>query len=242
MTELEKDLKNLKNKDKVITEDGVKMELQKRYDGWYVKKPEEYSWKKLDDIKDKIVDIEEYTPTMSYHGSYAFIQSYVHDANGKLVYVELLGQEQDVRSISSLIMLGKTRLKDSYLSSEEISNIQVNTAGNKRLIQSLGNGICHALVYNHNAILKQGFSVLIGKTKDDIYKEFCRWLKQSQPMPYPKELTKELFETLLDRDLLLENRALNRVSYGISEELIKDDYKMFCEIVIELCKKNKLIA
>jgi len=232
------ELGNLTNKDKVVIENTTR---KIRILGSITQVQTDDSWININDIKDEIQEIEKYTPTIYFGGSNAYVQSYSLNSNNELVWIELLGQEQNVRSITALFMQGKISLGDNKVFSDEIPGLKVIAKGNVRKIQSLGNGVAHSIVYNHQSIVASNFNTLISNDDEGIYNEFLRWLKKSMKMPTLDDINKELYQLLKDEDFICENKSYNIKSFSMSEELLKDDCIKFQELVLKLLHKNNLI-
>ena len=230
-----KDLKDLKIKDKVVI-DGMKRELfslggklKIRVDGY---------WKTIEECADKIEKIEIYTPTISFGGSHAYIDEYALNEEKALVYLKIKGQEQHVRSISSVIMQGIKSVKDDYLFTDEIRDLRILSSGNKRIIQSFGDGIVDCIIYNYEYTSGQKRKILIGEDEKEVYLNFIKWLKSSVKYPTLKENNEAFFDLLKNRNLIKKaESSKNILVYYIADELIENDFEFFRDIQLSLIEK-----
>lgn len=239
MIDLSIEITNLDVKDKVIV-NGTKRVLQKRGSKFFFQDPDKYFISVEDNI-DLIEGVEKYFPRIYFDGSNAFVNSYVRDLSGKCVFMDMIGQEQHVRSISSMIMQGNTRTKDSAIYCDCIDMFTIFSAGNRRVIQSLGNGIAHSILFNKDSIVSQEHKMLIGHTEEIVYKRFLKWLKVSMKYPTYNKYNEVLFQRLKDNDLILKTESHNIISYEISQNLLDDDCQLFKDNVIEILKENNEI-
>lgn len=230
-------IENINEKDKVII-DGFRRSLHKFTSG--IKVDVRGKWIPIEEVVDDIESIVKYYPIISFGGSSAYVTEYVKDEDGKLVYLRMSGQDQHVKAISSVIMIGHVSMKDDYLSSNEIREIRVHSDGNKRIIKSFGEGIVDCIVYNYNSISGQKRNILIGEDEEDIFNEFLKWNKSSVKYPVYKELNREFFQELKDRNLIFKAQSSGTIAYVISSKLVEDDFLIFREIELSLVEHLKV--
>ena len=240
------DISVIKEKDELLMDDGKKYTVeQKGYHGnyyfslrWSLKG--EFSYKKVTDIVSHIKEHIKYVPKVRYDGATCDVESFIVD-NGTLVFLELIGQESKVKAITSVLMQGRTKMNDSEVKCDEIGYFSINKAGNRRKLTPLGDGLAHAIVYHSPSISDINFSVIIGRDEDELIKSFSAWLENSQPLPYPKELTTELYQKLKDKDKLQELTTYNVEAIKVYDSIFENEYSDFMEIIIEVAKENGLI-
>ncbi len=199
-----------------------------------------YAYIRLEDLIYEIEDIEKYVPKISYQGATADIEAYIKD-NGNLLYLECVGQEDMVKSITSVLMQGRTRMNDHSVDSSAIGYFSINKAGNKRKLSSLDDGIAHSILYHSPIISDIGFSLLIGRDDEELTKSFSSWLDKCQPLPYPKNLIKEIFEKLKDRAKVDEPITYNIKAVKINLSILENEFTELQEIILEVCRENNLI-
>lgn len=233
------DINNLKNKDKVLIEG--KYETIKMISNRPCIEHPEYSWKTIefDEFVEKIEEVLPYTPKIYYCGSNAVINSYV--LKGKtLLYLNIAGQDQMVNSIISVLLQGKIKFKDHEVLSDKFQNFNINIQGNRKITENRGEGLTCAIMHHAPSISNDEANVLIGKTEEMILDSFLVWLDNSQPIPYPQEIVSQLFKVMLEKEYLIKLNTYNIIGYEINEEIKKDEYKLFREMIIDLCKKHNL--
>ncbi|HJE03609.1 MAG TPA: hypothetical protein K8U92_06990 [Aliarcobacter thereius] len=199
-----------------------------------------YSYVKLKDYLEFIEDVEKFIPTIRYQGATVDIESYIKDG-GNLLYLECVGQEDMVKSITSVLMQGRTRMNEHSVDSAFIGWFSVNKAGNKRKMVSLTDGIAHSILYHSPTISDVGFSLLIGRDDNELLKSFSNWLEKSQPLPYPKNLTKEIFEKLKDNEKLEYPITYNIKAVKINLSILENEYTYLQNIILDVCRENNLI-
>lgn len=192
-------------------------------------------------IKDieEIQDFKKYVPKIRYNGAVADMEAYILD-NGTLLYVECIGQESMVKSVTSVLMQGRMQMNNHTVDAS-FGYFSINKAGNRRKIVSLEDGVAHAILYHSPSIQDTNFSVLIGRDKDEIMASFSTWMEKSQPLPYPKELTSQIFASLQSKEKLIELTAFNIEAVKIDLSILEDEYHDLQEIILEVCRANSLI-
>lgn len=212
----------------------------KVYDNWRglcIQKGHQYI--KLEDIEE-IQDYKKYIPKIRYMGAATDIEAYILDS-GTLIYLETIGQESMVKSITSVLMQGRVRMNEHSVDAS-FGYFDINKAGNKRKMISLDDGLAHAILYHSASIVDTNFSILIGRDKEELMKSFDAWLEKSQPLPYPKELSQKLYEKLFQKDKLLELKTHGIEAVKVDMSILEDEAHDLQEIIIEVCKENGLIA
>ena len=237
------ELNKIRQKDKILI-DGKYHYVDKDYKGNLAIRDTSskygYGYIKLEELIDKIEDIEKYVPKIHYQGATADIESYIKD-NGNLLFLECVGQEDMVKSITSVLMQGRVRMNDHSVDSAAIGYFSINKAGNKRKLISLADGIAHSILYHSPSISDIGFSLLIGRDDDELLKSFSSWLDKCQPLPYPKNLIKEIFEKLKDRAKIDEPITYKIKAVKINLSILENEFAELQEIILEVCRENNLI-
>ena len=116
--------------------------------------------KRLVDVLDRVQDHKPFIHSMTYHGSKVDIEACVL-VDRTLVYLEIAGQEGNVRSITSVLMQGHIAMNGHAIDSD-IGVFKINKAGNKRKMTSLEDEMAHAILYHAPSISDVGFNILIG--------------------------------------------------------------------------------
>jgi len=237
------DISKIEINDTVLLDDGKWYNVLEKYGDLklnWLGSDSIYSFKKVKDIVDKIIEHKKYVPKIRYGGSVCDIESYILDDVGTLIYLETVGTENMVKSITSVLMQGRVKMNDHTIDAS-FGVFSINKAGNKRKIISLDDGLAHAIVYHSPSIVDTNFSVLIGRDKDELLNSFSAWLEKSQPLPYPKELTKDIYKKLQDREKLEEFRSLNIEAVKVDLSVLEDEYNDLMEVILEVCKENGLV-
>ena len=234
-------LENVKEQDKVLINDKWYI-VRYRNQDYYINSPENmYNSVLLSEWVDKIQDYEKYIPQIRYSGSTAYIESYIKDNSGNLIFLECIGQEDMVKSITSVLMQGRVRMNDHSVDSGHIGYFGINKAGNKRKIVGLDEGVAHAILYHSPSISDNGFSVLIGRTKEELENSFLTWLEKNQPLPFPKKYSTHIYQKLVDRKKIYNLRGYNINAVQIDTKILEDNLVDLQEVILEVCKENNLV-
>jgi hypothetical protein len=199
-----------------------------------------YDVRPIREIEHLIEAHEKYVPKIRYNGAVADMESYIKDG-GTLVYLECVGQEYMVKSITSVLMQGRVRMNDHAVDAS-FGFFDINKAGNKRKMVSLDDGVAHAILYHSPSISDVGFNILIGRSKEELLLSFASWLEKSQPLPYPKHLTHKIYEKLQDRSKIIALQTFNIEAVKIDLTILEDEYNDIQEMILEVCKENSLIS
>jgi hypothetical protein len=230
------DLSIVRERDELKVE-GVWYKVIDNWKGLCIQK--RYQSIKLEDIEE-IEDYKKYIPKIRYMGAATDIEAYIIDS-GTLIYLETIGQESMVKSITSVLMQGRVRMNDHAVDAS-FGYFDINKAGNKRKMISLDDGLAHAILYHSASIVDANFSVLIGRDKEELLLSFASWLEKSQPLPYPKELSQKLFGKLEQKNKLKELKTHGIEAVKVDMSILEDEAHDLQEIIIEVCKENGLIA
>jgi hypothetical protein len=199
-----------------------------------------YSKSYLSEIAPLIEDHRKYVPKIRYMGAVCDIESYILDS-GTLIYLETIGQEAMIRSITSVLMQGRTKMNEHSVDAS-FGFFDINKAGNRRKLVPLDDGIAHTILYHSPSIVDTNFSVLIGRDKEELLFSFSVWMEKSQPLPYPKNLTKEIYTKLQEKDKLKELTSMNIEAIKVDLSILEEECCDLQEIIIEVCKENGLIS
>jgi len=194
----------------------------------------------LEDMAHLIQEHRKYVDKIRYEGATCDVETFIKDGS-TLIYLELSGQEYMVKSITSVLMQGRTRQNDHSVDATCLGFFDINKAGNKRKMSSLDDGIAHAILFHSPSIMDTNFSVLVGETQDEILKSFSVWMEKSQPLPFPRELTNKIYSKLESRDKIIVLNSKNIEAVKIDLSILEDEYHDLQEIILEVCKENKLI-
>lgn len=237
------DITTVKEKDKLFI-DGVWREVEYvNYRNEYrlvFRSGSKFTNNPITDIVEYIEDYEKYVPKIRYMGANANVESYILH-KGSLIYLELAGQENMVKSITAVLMQGRVKLNEHTVDAS-FGVFTINKAGNKRKIMGIENGLAHAILYHSPSIKDTNFSVLIGRTEDELQSSFSVWLEKSQSMPYPKGLEKEIYSLLVDLEMIEPLKTLNMYASAVNPDIVKDEYSILQEAILSVCKKNGLIS
>ncbi|MHC3995716.1 hypothetical protein ACXWTF_12900 [Thiomicrolovo sp. ZZH C-3] len=193
----------------------------------------------VEHVEYEILDV--YYPTMSYAGATALVLGSVMDENGHLVYLDLFGQEDYVKSITSVIMQGRLKMNDHFLAYSE-GYFQVHKAGNKRKIEILGEGMVRAIVSHAPSIRDTNFDVIIAPDAKGLSAHFKQWMERTNPQPYPAEALDDIYAELKDRELLVELVCVGAVkAVSIKDEVGINEFELIREITLEVCLRKGLI-
>ncbi len=195
----------------------------------------------IEDLTHQITAHKKFIPKMGYYGAVADIEAYIKDGT-TLVYLELAGQEGKVKAITFVLMQGKIEMNKQKVYSDTLGHFSINSAGNRRKLASLEDGMVHTILYHSPSITDTNFSILIGRDVDELLTSFSTWLEKSQPLPYPKELTNKIYEKLQVRDKLIDLTTLNIEAVKVDLSILEDEYNDLQEIILEVCKENGIIS
>jgi len=237
------DISIVRVKDELLLDDGNYYKVEDRWGDLkltFLSANSKYNHKKIKDIVDSIQGYKKYIPRIRYDGATADMESYILNGN-ELIYLELIGQESKVKSISSVLMQGRVKMNDTSVNSTEFSFFSINKAGNKRKMIPLEDGLAHAIIYHSPSIADTDFSVLIGRDNEELISSFSAWLENSQPLPYPKELVKEIYQELQNREKLTELKSFNIEAIKVDLSILEDEYSDLADIILKVCRDNGLI-
>lgn len=178
---------------------------------------------------------------MEFGGATATVLSIAKNSSSAIVYLELIGQEDMVKSITSVIMQGRVKMNDAFLCISSGGYFQVNKAGNKRLLQQVGDGIVHSIVYHSPSIKDTNFDVLIGRDRESLLASFTNWMDKTNPMPYPKELIAEIYEEMIVREQLDELESIGVQAISIKDDIGLNEYEILREIIIKVSVENGIM-
>lgn len=236
------DLTHLKPKDKLII-DGLEYSVLKFSNALKISRKNKFVL--IEDIKDEIEDIIEYVPNISFDGAIANIESYIKMEDNTLIFLRLSGQDQMVKSITSVIMQGRIMQGNKKVVSDELGTFKVLKNGNKRLIEPLEDGVINSILFNNPTLKEEGYNVIVGRDEEEILSAFSDWLRDCQPLP--ASLHNELiFKKMVDEGLCVKLKSHNILAYEIKyEKLLKDldenETKME-EIILSVYKSQGLIS
>lgn len=186
-----------------------------------------------------IEDYKKYIPKIRYNGAVADIEAYVID-EGTLIYLETVGTENMVKSITSVLMQGRLKMNEHTIDAS-FGYFKINKAGNKRKIIPLDDGLAHSITYHSPSIADTNFSVLVGRDKDEIAERFSAWLENTNHLPYPKNLTKEIYDELRDKEKITVLTSFGVEAIKIQNSLLEEDATDLQEIILSVCRANGLI-
>lgn len=191
---------------------------------------------KLDNIQEHKLACDYF----SFKGATASVKAWVKDEEGILIYSEMIGYTAMVKSITSLLMQGRRNLKEHYISSS-FSFTNVNKFGNRRFMSQLSDDVSHAILYHAPSIKQDGFDILIGRTDKEIEEMFSMWMERSQPIPYPKQLSLDIFKKLREKKLLKVLDSSNIIAIKIDSTLLEDEYISMQETILEVCEEKNFL-
>lgn len=194
----------------------------------------------LCDIEDEVVLKTKYFATMSYAGAEAKVLACAKDSDN-IVFLELVGHEDMVKSITSVIMQGRIKMNDHYIAYSE-GYFTVHRGGTKRILKQIGDGYAHAILYHTPSVSDTNFSCLIGSTEDDMLNSFKSWLQLTNPLPYPPELAEDLLDALV-RNGKVEKLDCYGPIYGIKMDrhLGDNEYEALQELILEVGIKKGVV-
>jgi hypothetical protein len=190
-------------------------------------------------IASLIEDYKKYVPKIRYGGSVIDVEAYVLDAN-TLIYLETVGTENMVKSVTSVLMQGRVKMNDITIEAS-FGYFDINKAGNKRKIIPLDDGLAHSITYHSPTIADTKFSVLVGKDKDEIADRFSAWLENTNFLPFPKDLTNEIYDELRDREKITVLTSFGVEAIKIEPSLLEEEAIELQEIILRVCRTNGLI-
>jgi hypothetical protein len=163
-------------------------------------------------------------------------------AGRTLVYLTIAGQQDGVKSITALLMQGKLRQGDDYINTDGKICFDINKAGNRRLLEPIGEGCAHCVLF-HNSVLPSGnMRVLLAANETEAFTRFQQFLETASPLPRltslaPNDrLEREMFETFKTTNVISKAsvEAGDMLAYTIdTERLFKDEYLLLRETMIE---------
>ena len=234
------DISNFKSQDEVLIENKWRKiiidhtgKLKVQYDRPWERDP-------LEKVLDKIENYRKFVPKIRYGGAVCDVESYILNDNAELIYLEIVGNENMVKSISAVLMQGRTAMDGCQIEAS-FGFFKVNKGGNRRKITGIDSGMAHAIVYHSPSIADTNFSVLIGRDKDELLNSFSVWLERSQPLPYPREYEKEIYHKLQDKEKIKKLKTSNIEAVKVDLSILEDEYNDLMEVILEVSKENGLM-
>lgn len=186
----------------------------------------------IDTIEDKFTLVRKHYNKMEYAGAVASVISIAENRQGMIIYLELIGQEDMVKSITSLIMMGRIKMNDHYLNYTG-GYFQVFRGGTKRLMQQCGDGLVHAILYHGPSVKDTNFNTLLGQDEEDMLDNFVNWLDKTNPLPYPKALVSDIYQGMKDRELLTELNCTGIKAFEIDDQVGQNEFEQLQEIIVD---------
>ncbi|MFA6395871.1 MAG: hypothetical protein WCW84_07880 [Sulfurimonas sp.] len=188
----------------------------------------------LKNIRDNEITLKEkFYPKMHYAGAEATVLACVQDGDS-IIYLELVGQEDMVKSITSVIMQGRIKQNDEVISYTE-GHFAVHRGGTKRMLKQIGDGYAHSILYHTPSVSDTNFSVLLGRTDHDVIDSFKSWLLLTNPLPYPPELAEEILNSLAFKGKIVELDCYGEIRAIKMEKTLGDnEYEALQEIILEV--------
>lgn len=181
-----------------------------------------------------------YQAKMTYAGAEATVLSCVKDGDN-IIFLELSGHEDMVKSITSVIMQGRIKMNNHFLSYTE-GYFNVHKGGTRRMLRQMENGYAHAILFHSPSVLDTNFSCLIGKDDGDLLGSFKTWLNQTNPLPYPTELTEVLFEKLVQKGKIDQLNCYGPVKgVKMDNHLGDNEYEAFQDIILEAALEHGIV-
>lgn len=236
------DISILKKDDKVLI-DGIWYRL--KYDNNEELRTEwnprglPHSLESVEDLASLIEDYEKYIPKIRYDGAIADVEAYIIDDQA-LVYLETIGTENMVKAITSVLMQGRMKMNDHTIEAS-FGYFAINKAGNKRKMISLNDGLVHSILYHSPSIIDANFSVLVGRNDKDLENQFYIWMENTNFLPYPKHLIREIYKEIENQNLLKDLVSYGVKAIKIDSSLLEDEALILQNIIINVCKTNGLI-
>ena len=240
------DISILKERDEVLI-DGNWIEIERSYTQtglkleWAMRIPASLRGARIDEeLAPRIEGYKKFIPKIRYGGSTSDVEAYVLD-NGTLIYLESIGTENMVKAITSVLMQGRMKMNDHTVDAT-FGYFKINKAGNKRKIIPLENGLAHAITYHSPTIADAEFSVLIGEDDDQVMERFQSWMENTNHLPYPQNLVKEIYTELVEREQIEILTSYGVKAIKLLPSIMEDEAVLLQEIIIKVCKDNGVIA
>jgi hypothetical protein len=167
-------------------------------------------------------------------------------ADGLLVYLSIVGQEDGIKAITALLMQGLSKQGDNWIAFDGRLGIDVHKSGNRRLIEPIGEGHAHCILFHDSVLPNNGMRVLLSNNEEEAFARFQQFLESSCPLPRlvslaaNDRLEREIFASLKNMRAIYQadTRVGDRIAYAIdTEALFKDDYWLLRTEMIAALKR-----
>jgi hypothetical protein len=186
--------------------------------------------------------IEKYHPLATFGGASAQIRELVSDRDSNILFLRLAGQEDQVRSITAVIMQGRMKLGDNYLRFSE-HYVKVYPEGMRRIIKPIGDGMVDCVLYHRTLLPAVGMEALL-HSNGDCFESFKKFL---QLLPIPRlyrlengdALERKILQKLTDHEIVTKASTLvGKVAISVinTEKLNADDYKILRDAIVDVLK------
>ncbi len=186
--------------------------------------------------------VEKYHPIASFGGASAQIRELVSDQASNILFLRLAGQEDQVRSITAVIMQGRMKLGDNYLRFSE-HYVKVYPEGMRRIIKPIGDGMVDCVLYHRTLLPTAGMEALL-HTDGDCFESFKKFL---QLLPIPRlyrlengdALERNILQKLSDLEIITKaNTYVGNVAISVvnTEKLLANDYGVLREAIVDVLK------
>lgn len=196
-----------------------------------------------EDLPDDVISLEvteKYYPKASFGGASARICDLVTDEDGNILFVRLAGQEDQVRSITAVMMQGRMKLGEHMLFFGSFI-AKVFPEGARRIIKPIGNGMVDCVVYHRTLLPDNGMSALY-HTNGDCFESFTKFL---QILPIPRlyrlengeNLEREILQKLSDLEIVKKcttHVGEVKISKVDIQRLCENDYEVLRNSIVEI--------
>jgi len=192
--------------------------------------------------------LKKYYPEIKFMGSKARVRTLIKDIDNQVVYINLCGQEDMVRSISAMILQGRMTANDhSLFFPDEAGYCKVPKEGSRRIIQQLGEGMATCIIYHRTFLPSDNdMSLLWHHENDSPFKAFQQFL-QLQSIPRLKslengdELEQQVMTKLEEQGMIKQLDTCigsSKASQVLRDSLVENDYEVLREAIIEVLRAS----
>jgi hypothetical protein len=163
--------------------------------------------------------------------------------NDTLIYLTIAGQEDGIKAMTALMMQGRVCQDEHRINLNGRLGFQINKAGNRRLLEPIGEGYAHCALFHESVLPSNGMRVLLADNEAEAFVRFQQFLESACPLPRlvslaaDSRLEREAFDSLKQTSVIAKAdvTAGDKVAYSVNtERLFKDDYLLLRETMIDI--------
>lgn len=175
-----------------------------------------------------------------HHFYTASTKKHVFDQSDRLIYMEIIGQQDHVFKLS----LGIVKHDSVFLDDKKFY-----AASAKFKIEKHNKNHSSSVIYQRD-LFSRDSNIFIGRDDEEIYMFFKKWLKESQTLPYPQgykdvllmEAERYILDLMIEKELLIELESFGEIkAYALKNEELSNGSEEMQEVILECVNNSGLL-